>query len=49
MIAPAAWDVHGGPMAIVYYRHGRVLVVSATSEIHEQVGGLTEAMRRVGN
>jgi hypothetical protein len=49
VISPESWDVNGGPMAVVYYRNLRVLVVSATSEVHGQVGGLAEAMRRVGN
>ncbi|NIP70851.1 MAG: hypothetical protein GTO04_17255 [Planctomycetales bacterium] len=49
VISPDSWDVNGGPMTVVYYRNGRVLVVSATSEVHEQVGGLAEALRRAGN
>lgn len=53
VIAPDFWDVNGGPGQIVYYKNLRVLVISATSEVHEQIGGgrggLLDKLRRAGN
>jgi hypothetical protein len=53
VIAPDFWDVNGGPGQIVYYKNLKVLVISATSEVHEQIGGgrggLLDNLRRVGN
>jgi hypothetical protein len=39
-ISPESWNINGGINAVVYYAPLRVLVVSAPSEIHEQVGGV---------
>ncbi len=44
-IRPSFWDVNGGPGTIVYYRPLRVLVISATSEVHGRVGGLVGGLR----
>lgn len=53
VIAPDFWDVAGGPGTIVYYKSLRVLVISATGEVHEQIGGaggggLLGGLRRAG-
>jgi hypothetical protein len=45
-IAPASWDVNGGPGAIVYYRPSRALVVRQRSEVHEQLQGVVRALRQ---
>jgi hypothetical protein len=45
-IAPAAWDVNGGPCTIVYYRPLMCLVVTATGDIHGQAGNLLQGLRR---
>jgi hypothetical protein len=47
-IAPTTWDINGGPGSIVYYRHLHALVVSATSEVHDDFGNVLENLRRVG-
>ena len=53
VIAPDFWDANGGPGRIVYYKNLKVLVISATSEVHEQIGGgrggLLDKLRRAGN
>jgi hypothetical protein len=47
-IQPDHWDVNGGPGSMFYYRPLMALVVRATSEVHGNVGGLLEALRRAG-
>jgi hypothetical protein len=47
-IRPQFWDTNGGPGSMFYYRPLMALVVSATSEVHGNVGGLLDALRRVG-
>jgi hypothetical protein len=47
-IKPNTWDVVGGPGSIFYYRPLMALVVRATSEVHDNVGGLLGALRRAG-
>ncbi len=47
-IKPDFWDTAGGPGSIFYYRPLMALVVSATSEVHDNVGGLLHALRRAG-
>jgi hypothetical protein len=44
-IAPASWDVNGGPGTIRYFRPLRVLVVRQTTEVHEAIGGLLPGLR----
>lgn len=39
-ISPDFWDVNGGPGTIVYYAPLHALVVRATAEVHEEVGGV---------
>ncbi len=48
-ISPGSWDVAGGQGSMAYYRPLMALVVRATSEVHEDVGGLLQALRRAGN
>lgn len=45
-IAPKSWDVNGGPGAIRFWRPGLALVITQTDEIHGQVSGLAEQLRR---
>jgi hypothetical protein len=47
-ISPQFWDTAGGPGSMFYYRPLMALVVSATSEVHGNVGGLLDALRRAG-
>jgi hypothetical protein len=45
-IAPESWDVNGGRGVIVYYRPWYALVVRARGEVHGQVGGLVDGLRK---
>jgi hypothetical protein len=45
VIAPDLWDVHGGPGSIQYFAMRRVLVVRATTDVHEQIRDLLMALR----
>jgi hypothetical protein len=47
-INPDFWDVNGGPGTIVYYQPLMCLVVTATGEMHGNVGGLLGGLRRAG-
>lgn len=49
VISPDFWDVNGGPGAIVYFQSQHALVVRATTQTHEDVANLLEALRRAGN
>lgn len=44
-ISPDFWDVNGGPGSIVYFRPLHALVVRASGEIHEDIGGLVDRLR----
>lgn len=44
-ISPEFWDVRGGPGSIVYYQPWHALVVRATPEIHERIGGIADGLR----
>jgi hypothetical protein len=48
-INPAFWDTNGGPGSIFYFAPLRVLVVSATSEVHARIGGVVGGLRAAGN
>jgi len=48
-IAPASWDVNGGPGSIYYFRPGHAMVISNTDEVHGQVGDVLDQLRRMGN
>ena len=45
-IAPSTWDDAGGQGTIRYYRPLQVLVIRQTGEIHGQLGGLFNGMRK---
>lgn len=45
VIAPEFWQPQGGPGVIRYFAIKRVLVVRATSDVHEQVRALLTALR----
>jgi len=47
-IAPTTWDVNGGPGVIYYWRNQRALVISASDDVHEEVGDLLEQLQRAG-
>ena len=49
VIAPSTWERNGGPGSIYYYRPLRVLVIRQTGEVHGQIGGTIDALRRAGN
>ncbi|MFO0868316.1 MAG: hypothetical protein U0935_05160 [Pirellulales bacterium] len=46
-IHPDFWDVQGGPGTIVYFSPLRCLVVRATDEVQQDVGGLVRGLRAV--
>ena len=48
-IRPNYWDTAGGPGSIFYYQPLMALVVRATAEVHGDVSGLVEALRRASN
>jgi len=45
-INPSFWDTVGGPGSIYYYRPLLCLVVRATAEVHEQIGGVIGGLRK---
>ena len=47
-IAPATWDVNGGPGVIYYWRNQRALVVSASDDVHDDVADVLEQLQRAG-
>jgi len=49
VIAPHTWDVNGGPGSIYYWRPGRAIVVRASDEVHNDIGGLMGQLQRAGN
>ena len=48
VIRPETWDVNGGPGTIYYWYPGRALVIRQTAEVHEQIGGALDQLRRAG-
>ena len=46
VVAPDFWDVNGGPGVIRYFAMRRVLVVRATTDVHEQVRDLLKSLPR---
>ena len=48
VIEPRFWDVNGGPGTIFYYAPLHALVVRATSQVHEKIGGALGAVRAAG-
>lgn len=49
VISPDFWEKNGGPGTVVYFQSLHVLAVRATTEKHEQIADLLEALRRAGN
>jgi hypothetical protein len=47
-INPNFWEVVGGPGSIVYYAPLQCLVVRATAEVHENIGGSVGDVRAAG-
>jgi hypothetical protein len=47
-IAPQSWDVNGGPGSIYYWRPGRAMVVTNSSEVHERIADLLDQLERAG-
>jgi len=45
VISPDFWDRQGGPGAIYYFAMRRVLVVRATTDVHQDVKDLLQALR----
>jgi len=45
-INPNFWDTVGGPGSILYYQPLMCLVVRATGEVHEQIGGVLGGLRK---
>jgi hypothetical protein len=48
-INPDFWDTNGGPGTIVYFAPLQCLVITATAEVHQNVGGVVGGLRRAGN
>jgi hypothetical protein len=44
-IAPASWDVNGGPGTIVYFAPRQVLVVRQTGDVQDRVGAAIRGLR----
>ena len=47
VIAPESWDVHGGTGTIIYYAPLHVLVIRASSQVHDRIGGALGGLRKV--
>lgn len=45
-INPSFWSTNGGPGAIYYFQPLQCLVISATAEVHENIGGLLGGVRK---
>jgi len=44
-IRPESWEVNGGLGTIRYWSLGHALIITNSADVHEQVGGLTGALR----
>lgn len=47
-INPAFWDTNGGTGSIVYYQPLQCLVVRASGDVHQRLGGLVGGLRAAG-
>lgn len=47
-INPTFWDTVGGPGSIVYFQPLQCLVVRASGEVHERIGGVVGDLRAAG-
>jgi hypothetical protein len=48
VVLPEFWDVRGGPGTVVYYASRQVLVVRATSDVHDRLRSFLMDMRAAG-
>lgn len=48
-IAPDTWEALGGPSSMSPYPQNLSLVISTTSEVHDQIADLLESLRRLQN
>jgi hypothetical protein len=46
VVQPPTWDINGGLGSVVYFRNYRVLVVTAPSDVHSDVGDLLGQLRK---
>jgi hypothetical protein len=46
VVQPPTWDINGGPGSVVYFRNYRVLVVTAPSDVHSELGDLLGQLRK---
>jgi hypothetical protein len=44
-IRPDFWDVNGGPGTIFYYQPLHALVIRATDDVHDEIGGVIGGLR----
>ena len=45
-VAPTSWDLVGGPNSIAEFKKAKCLVISATNQVHYEIAGLLDTMRR---
>lgn len=45
-ISPSSWDINGGPGTIQYWRPGHALVIRASDEVQEEIGGVLDQLHR---
>jgi hypothetical protein len=48
-IAPTTWDEVGGPGAIQGFTNAGAVVVSQTTQVHEEIADFLKALREVGD
>ncbi len=48
-VAPDTWEALGGPSTMAEYRQNLSLVISTTSEVHDQIADLLATLRRLQN
>ncbi len=48
-VAPDTWEALGGPSSMAPYPQNLSLVISTTSEVHDQISELLESLRRLQN
>lgn len=48
-IDPQGWDIVGGPSTMFPYPQNLSLVISTTTDVHEQIADLLESLRRLQN
>ena len=48
VIRPETWDINGGPGSIYYWYPGRALVIRQMGEVHDDICGVLNQLRRAG-